>query len=205
MSGDHLIVMARPPVPGKVKSRLAAEVGDKKALEIYEQLLNRTATMLKTLPESTKVTISWSEPCPSSIRADMFNDCTHSEWTQPESDLGVRMSETMKRSVKEGFDKTILIGVDCPDLKREDMARAFELLNTTPVVIGPAEDGGYYLIGSTQVYPALFPMIEWGSDAVFSETVASLNSDSVPYSLLAKKADIDRKSDWDKLITYNNG
>ena len=190
---QHLIVFAKPPVSGKVKTRLARQVGDTKAVEIYRQLLDRTFLLLESLQEIMQCTIAWT---------DLGDDISHNEkfqhWLQPTGNLGEKMAWAVHKSLNSGSGKVVIIGVDCPTLTVDNITNAFEALDHTQVVLGPAEDGGYYLVGSTQDFPALFPDIKWGTNEVLQQTIESLKNSGISFHLLEKKYDIDTISDWER-------
>ncbi len=193
---QHLIVFAKPPVSGKVKTRLARQVGDTKATDIYRQLLDHTFLLLESLQDVIQSTIAW---------ADAFDDFTSNakfqHWLQPIGTLGEKMAWAVRKSLRNGSGKVVIIGVDCPTLIVDDIISAFQALDHSQVVLGPAEDGGYYLVGSTQDFPALFPDIKWGTNQVLQKTIESLRNTGISYYLLEKKYDIDTISEWERWRT----
>ena len=106
------------------------------------------------------------------------------------------MSWALSYSIKKGAGKVVIIGTDCPEITVSTIAEAFQSLNNVDVVLGPTEDGGYYLVGAKQVIPALFPDLRWGTDTVLEETIESLENAGISYALLDKKYDIDHWHDW---------
>ncbi len=197
---DCLIVFARPPEPGKVKTRISAEVGEEKALYVYQKLFNNTINSMEDLNKSINKVLAWTK-----IPANLtdFPDWEH--WLQPSLDLGNRMAWAINNSIVFGFDRSVVIGTDLPAINAEIIERAFETLKGVEVVLGPASDGGYYLVGTKRNIPALFPELEWGCTDVFRGTIESLQKANVPYRLLETHSDVDYWDDWmkwsDKLNT----
>jgi rSAM/selenodomain-associated transferase 2/rSAM/selenodomain-associated transferase 1 len=126
---------------------------------------------------------------------------------QCEGGLGQRMAGAFADSFREGSPATVIIGSDCPSLTPEILAAAFELLNTNPVVFGPATDGGYYLVGLTQLVPELFQGVAWGTETVLAQSLAiSANLGSKP-ALLQPLDDLDRPEDvaaWKRLVEVDD-
>jgi rSAM/selenodomain-associated transferase 1 len=113
---------------------------------------------------------------------------------QPDGDLGVRMAHALRNGVSRA-PKTILIGTDCPPIDAAYVKQAFETLNTHDVVLGPAEDGGYGLIGVKNTVPDIFSGIDWGTDKVLAQTCRKLNAQRINYALLPLIWDVDRPED----------
>jgi uncharacterized protein len=163
-----LLVFAKKPVLGKVKTRLAKDIGDEKALIIYKQLLFHTfdvaaqgdSMVMACFTEHDDLTLD-------SIPYDKF-------YQQVEGDLGIKMSEALNHAFKIGAQKTIVIGTDCPDISNELLAEAFQKLDTYDVVFGPAHDGGYYLIGMKTPKAHLFQNIAWSTENVLNQTLSKL-------------------------------
>ena len=199
LNRPHIIIFARPPVLGKVKTRIAKEVGDEKALQIYTELLHHTLNTLSKMDQTAKCTIAWHENHPSIKQYTKWH-----HWIQPAGNLGEKMSWALKLAFDQGAPKVIIIGTDSPGLSSALLHDAIEKLNHTDIVLGPSEDGGYYLVGATCVVPSLFPPIQWGSKHVLQETIKSLESTATPYLLLEPKYDIDHLSDWKRWQTHIN-
>ena len=187
----YVILMARPPLTGKVKSRIALEVGVEKAYEVYSALLQRSLNLFRSLPAHIRCVVSWSEPSDLVAEYKIWEN-----WIQPEGDLGFKMRQTLNEAFGQGASKAILFGTDCPDIIAVDILKALEQLDAAPVVLGPARDGGYYLGGSRRWITELFPPLQWGSGNVFEETVKSLERAGIQYTTIDQKMDIDNWSDW---------
>ena len=137
----NLILFVRKPQLGKVKTRLAKDIGDEKALKIYERLLQYTFDVINGL--SLKVHVFYADQMDSN---DLWHNLAANYYYQEGNDLGERMMNAFKKVFSSSNNPTIIIGSDCPELKKEDVLEAIELLKSNTTVIGPAKDGGYYLV-----------------------------------------------------------
>ncbi len=191
MSKSALIIFTKNPELGKCKTRLAATVGDKNALTIYKALIKHTITFTKKLKEVDKYAYYSNEIGGNEFfhEDDFFKD------VQKGGDLGLRMYNASKDLFDRGYDKVAIIGSDCYDLNEKILDEAINQLNSHDFVIGPALDGGYYLIGMTKLLPSLFLNKEWSTDTVLKEAITSIeNSNSTVYELKAL-SDIDYEED----------
>src|SRR5690606_10428407 len=197
------MIFTRPPVLGKVKTRLAAVIGDEAALKIYIFLLEHTVSVTRELDVVKQV--YYSEKI---IPNDIWNNDVYEKKLQSGNDLGERMQNAFKDGFSNGFKNIIIIGSDLFDLCREDLEKAFGLLQDHDFVIGPAEDGGYYLLGMKRMLPQLFQNKAWGTSAVFQETVKDLREENVAY--LEYRNDIDvfddirGKKEFQQFLTFKN-
>tara|TARA_R100001369_G_scaffold92817_1_gene140125 strand:+ start:5017 stop:5628 length:612 start_codon:yes stop_codon:yes gene_type:complete len=181
---DLLIIFTRNPELGRCKTRLAATVGDVSALNIYKFLLNHTKNITQNLNIAKWVYYSddiWEN--------DIWDRSVYEKKVQSGNDLGERMSNAFIEGFNAGYEKIIIIGSDMYDLNENDLLEAFNLLDHHDYVIGPAIDGGYYLLGMKVFNPAVFEDKIWGSDTVLQDTIQDLNN--MNYGLLAAKNDID--------------
>lgn len=179
-----LLIFTRNPELGKVKTRLAKTVGDDAALNIYKFLLNHTKNVTKELKVDKQVHYSVK------IREnDIWDATVYNKRLQEGEDLGMRMAKAFNDAFNEGYTKVAIIGSDLYDLSANDISAAFDTLDNNEVVIGPATDGGYYLLGLTAMMPELFINKEWGTDTVFNDTLANIQHKK--YLLLNPKNDID--------------
>lgn len=188
-------MMVKEPVAGKVKSRLAATTGPEKACEIYRRLLLRTREMLRKVECSVR--ISFAE---APVADDIWSREGHQIFTQCDGDLGEKMLFDLTRAFGEGYQRVCLIGSDILDVVANDIADAFDSLAAADVVLGPAHDGGYYLIGcDRKTDPApLFRNVTWGGISVLKETLGILGKEGWSYILLEKRRDVDRSEDVPK-------
>lgn len=181
----HLIIFVKNPVLGQVKTRLAAGIGNEKALEVYLQLLNITRNI--ALDASCTRNVFYSNE----IVSDEWEDDKFNKFIQEGNDLGERMKNAFEQIFALGAKKAVIIGSDCPQLSSEIIENAFRLLDEKDVCIGPAKDGGYYLLGMKKLHPFLFEKKEWSSDSVFDDTVIDLMENRLSYGLLPKLSDVD--------------
>ena len=184
MSKNLLLVFTRNPALGKVKTRLAKTVGDKTALEIYTFLLERTRDI------AAKVTADKAVYYSVKIRENDIWDATiFQKYLQVGEDLGIRMLHAFKNGFETGYEKVLIIGSDLYDLTAETIENAFKALENNEVVIGPAEDGGYYLLGMNSLEEKVFKNKDWGTETVRKNTLEDLKDKKV--FLLGELNDVD--------------
>jgi uncharacterized protein len=188
--GDALIVFAKNPVPGKVKTRIANSLGPEQAYQIYQQLLDTIRTTCLEVKAARYVFYSDYVDTADEWPSPPFN-----KGVQSGPDIGARMNHALG-DVLRRHSRAVLVGSDVPDIKAHHLSKAFHLLEKVPVVIGPAADGGYYLIGLTQPRPELFQHINWSTSTVLDETLHRCSELSIPYRLLETLHDIDTADDW---------
>ncbi len=187
-SKSLLIIFTRNPELGKIKTRLAKGVGDQSALEIYKFLLKHTFEVTNKLEISKEVWYSediWKE--------DIWDNDVYTKKMQQGDSLGERMQHAFEEGFKNGFEKIVIIGSDLYDLKTEDLLEAFNELDISNYVIGPAQDGGYYLLGMKKPFYKVFKNKSWGTPTVFSQTMEDLKDKEV--ILLETRNDIDTLED----------
>jgi len=183
-----LLIFTRNPVLGKCKTRLAATIGDVEALEIYKFLLARTVDITKSLDAKKEVYYSeYIHP------NDIWNTSIYDKRLQVGEDLGKRMKQAFANGFEQGYENIVIIGSDMYDLDQSDIERAFETLNTVDFVIGPAQDGGYYLLGMNKLQPLLFENKDWGTSTVLADTLKNLSNENI--KLLEQRNDIDTYED----------
>jgi uncharacterized protein len=195
-TSQQLIVFARYPEPGKVKTRLIPTLGAVGAANLQCQMTEHTLLQARKLREFESLTIdihyTGGEQQPQPI--DWLGaDLTYHQ--QPAGDLGIKMAHAFASGFAAGSERIVTIGTDCPGLTPALLQMAFRQLYDRDLTIGPALDGGYYLIGLRRSIPALFAGIEWGSDRVFAQTMAIADRHNLTVSQLLPLADIDRPED----------
>jgi len=195
MSKDLLIIFIRNPELGKVKTRLSSSIGDKSALNIYKFLLEHTRNISRDLKVEKRVYYSDQIDL-----EDLWHESVYSKRVQKGNDLGDRMQQAFQEGFNDGFSNIILIGSDLYDLTHLNLENAFKTLRKEETVIGPAKDGGYYLIGLKQDSSELFKNKKWGTSSVLKNTLNDLNGKSV--SLLPIKNDIDYFEDIKHLDVF---
>jgi len=189
------IIFARNPVRGKVKTRLAATMGDDKALSIYQSLLEHTVQITQQLPYDCYVFYA-----DGISKNDVWPDDLYLKKNQEGKDLGQRMLHAFDTLFQQGYQKIIIIGTDCFELSSFILLDAFTALDEKEVVIGPSEDGGYYLLGMRQFFPFLFEEKAWSTDSVYSSTVQQLVIQNIRYEILPILNDIDTEDDWKQYL-----
>ncbi len=191
MKKEVVLVFQKNEVLGKVKTRLAASVGEKQALEIYLQLIDKTYLALRDI--SVSITTYFAEFIP-----DNPIQSAENKLVQVGQDLGERMKNAFAENFESGMEKVVLIGTDCPSLEGKHIIQAFEALDQSDLVLGPAKDGGYYLIGMKCRANFLFEGITWSSELVLSQTLALAAAQGLQTSLLPVLEDIDTLEDWER-------
>jgi rSAM/selenodomain-associated transferase 1 len=189
-----LIIFAKSPEPWLVKTRLIPDVGVDAATKLYKELLTRTLT---TSTNSTfmEKQLWLSGDVEHSFFASYKEAKTFQFKQQVGKDLGERMCNAFENALLE-YDYAVTIGCDCPGLTNNDLKLAADMLESdSDMVLGPAEDGGYYLIALKKNYAELFSEIEWGSENVFSKTMLIAKNLGLNVGLLEKRNDVDRVTD----------
>ncbi|MEL6917012.1 MAG: TIGR04282 family arsenosugar biosynthesis glycosyltransferase [Bacteroidota bacterium] len=187
-SKNLLLIFTRNPELGKCKTRLAATIGNQAALEVYKFLLVHTVDFTKTL--HTKKVVYYSEVI---WENDIWDTNFYDKKLQLGNDLGERMANAFQSGFASGFEKIMIIGSDMYDLSTSDLENAFTALDDHDYVIGPATDGGYYLLGMKTYNPSLFAHKDWGTETVLEDTLADLHNDTV--KLMEPRNDVDLYDD----------
>jgi rSAM/selenodomain-associated transferase 1 len=183
-SRNLLIIFTRNPELGKVKTRLSKSTGDQVALEIYKFLLNKTNQVTKQV--SADKIVYYSEKI---TKHDIWSSNLYKKEVQHGSDLGAKMKNSFQAAFENKYDKVLLIGSDLYDLEPYHIYEAFKKLDTNDVIIGPASDGGYYLIGLKKLHPKIFKNKNWGTSTVREDTLKDL--EKVDVHLLPILNDVD--------------
>jgi hypothetical protein len=188
-----IIVFVKNPKLGKVKTRLAASLGDHKALEIYNKLIGYTKDVLLQLSNVNRF-VYYSSFID---QQDGWDNEKFIKRIQYQGGLGERITHALEETF-ENCQHIIIIGSDCPQLTPAHINEAFDRLRSNNVVIGPSQDGGYYLLGMDKFYPELFQNIEWSTATVFKETIQKTKDKNLKTSKLEVLSDIDYEEDWIK-------
>lgn len=193
LMSNRLIIFAKAPEPGAVKTRLTPFLSKNQAVELQK-------AFLEDLLQTTDIkNIERVIACSPTTLHPFFQDCKtkHSLGLtlQEGKDLGERMKNSLQWGLNQGFKKVIIIGCDSPTLPAKFIKEAFGALSRHEVVLGPSLDGGYYLIGAVSLHPPLFSDIAWGTDRVLTQTLEKLHSAKIPCHLLPFWYDIDRPQD----------
>ncbi|MBC1235756.1 TIGR04282 family arsenosugar biosynthesis glycosyltransferase [Nostoc sp. 2RC] len=194
-SKQRLIIFTRYPEPGKTKTRLIPVLGSFGAANLQRQMTEHTILQVKQLQKAIDISVEiwFSDGDLQLMQKWLGLDLVYQP--QGEGDLGLRMARSLLQAFQSGAEKAIIIGTDCPGLNPEILATAFDKLRTFDLVLGPALDGGYYLIGLRQLIPELFANIEWGTANVFQKTVEIAQKVNLSYVNLVSLADVDRPED----------
>ena len=192
MQRPALLIMIKNPIPGKTKTRLAAEVGEGRALRMYGKLLRYTQEQVLGLEETTRY-LHYSEYVDTD---DEWSNRDFLKLVQVGQDLGARMAAAFDHAFVRGHERVVIIGSDCPGLTTDLLRDAYAALTTHELVIGPATDGGYYLLGMRHPHPELFQEMKWSTDAVYEETLARARIRGLSVNKLPTLTDVDHLADW---------
>lgn len=196
-----LCIFAKPPIVGKTKSRLAASIGEEPVVELSKIMLN---ILIKEGKSSIAEKIIIYIPQEFSLSDFKGIDL---EGLEGKKQIGVNLGEKMSNMFQEcceNNNQVILIGSDCVSITKNILNEGFEKLKSCPIVIQPADDGGYVLIGQSKFIPHVFSGPKWGSATVFNTTIEILRSNSTPFYQLPSAFDIDIKEDLPKLHLINH-
>ena len=189
MKKKALIIFLKYPELGRAKTRLAKDIGQENALKVYMALLDHTHQVSKYLKFNKF--LFYDKVSPNKLN---WGHDYHTSF-QVESDLGGRIKNAFEQLFDKSYEEVVIIGSDCYELTQETIESAFKLLIEHEVVIGPAKDGGYYLLGLKRLIPQLFQHIEWSTENVFSDTVKMLNHLEIKYATTPVLSDIDTIED----------
>ena len=174
MTKNLIIIFTRNPELGKVKTRLAKTVGDESALNIYKFLLEHTEKIIRSINADKAVYYSVK------VRDhDIWSGNIYQKFKQNGEGLGARMLNAFKNAFEAAYDKVVIVGSDLFDLHEKHIKNAFDALDTHDTVIGPAKDGGYYLLGMKTLHDKVFKNKTWGTETVFDDTIQDLKNESV--------------------------
>lgn len=195
----RLLIFAKAPVPGQVKTRLAGQLGRRGAAELYKKLLRRTLVIARAA-RLCPIEL-WGAP---DVRHGFFIACRRDNGVrlrrQCGNDLGQRMNHALNRTLAKKGRSAVLIGGDCASLGVTELREAFHQLATgSAAVLGPAADGGYVLIGLNRPAPALFRGITWGAPTVLAATRRRLWQAGLNWTELPMGWDVDRPADVRRL------
>lgn len=169
-----ILIFTRNPELGKVKSRLARELGTQNALDIYIKLLEHTRNIVAEID-----CVRWVGYSVAVRPDDLWENTSFHKFQQHGEDLGKRMHHAFAQAFAAGHHKVLIVGSDLYDLRASHITEAFNALENNDVVIGPAQDGGYYLLGMKSLIPELFKNKDWGTETVRKDTLKDLNKHKV--------------------------
>lgn len=187
-----LIVFARVPELGKVKTRLAATIGDEAALGAYVKMLEVARETCMAVDAERHVFYSPLVP----EQDETWPDTHFHKHPQAEGDLGHKMQAAFDALFARGLEKVLIIGTDCPGLKPSHLQAAYRALALHDFVIGPALDGGYYLLGMRKTEPRLFAGKQWSTETVLKDTLEDIRQLGKTVHQLSPLRDVDTEEDW---------
>ena len=189
-----ILIFLKAPVPGQAKTRLAAGVGDDAAMEIYQKLVHH---QMAALPEDWPVEVHFApaeeEPL---MRAWVGESSNRAFFPQVDGGLGARLVHATKAAFERGAEGVVLLGGDCPEVNATILTRAAEMISARTVVLGPAFDGGYYLLGVGAPHVALLAHDEWGGSTVAATTRRLAKGQGLAVRELPRLRDVDTMEDW---------
>ncbi len=180
-----LIIFTKNPVAGKVKTRLARDIGNENALKVYKFLLEHSHSI--TSPLNITKQVHYSEEIPDD---DLWDQGDFTKKLQYGKDLGIRMENAFREGFEEGFEKIIIIGSDLFELRTSDIADAFTALEDNDYVIGPCEDGGYYLLGMNKLNTEVFRNKSWSTSSVLTDTLNDIKYSRVKHLPIQNDIDV---------------
>ena len=192
MTDRLLIIFVKNPQLGKVKTRLAATMGDQRALEVYLKLIEYTVATTREL--AVDKVVFYSEFID---RQDGWPSDTYLKQLQVTGDLGDKMKAAFEWGFQSGYKEVCIIGSDCLELTPEIIMNGFLALSNHDAVLGPTKDGGYYLMGMKQLYPSVFASKKWGTHTVAKATLVDLKELRLSFTLLDTLTDVDHEKDLD--------
>lgn len=176
---NHLIIFCDSPADGKIKSRLAADIGDENTLVIYEALLEHTSDVSKSMMAQRKC--YYKEHISNN---DIFDDGHFEKSIQKGQDFGEKLYNAAKVSFGEWANKVIIIGYDCYELNAGIIEEAFRALDKNDIVIGPSQDGGFYLLGMNDLPKDLLLNKEWDHENVILDMLLEIKKENKTHYLL---------------------
>ena len=193
---DCFGIFAKYWEPGKVKTRLATTIGCESASEIYRQFVWTLVERFRRCAAQRVLCFTPPE------RAEAFAELAGADWIakpQATGDLGARMTSFFDACFQDGARRVVLIGSDSPTVPGEHIKSAFRLLRQRDVVLGPTEDGGYYLVGASRNVAEIFEDIDWSTARVWEQTMARLGEQQLSYESLPQWYDVDEVTDLERL------
>jgi len=189
---EKLLILLKAPLLGQVKTRMAAEIGADNALAAYRQMLDK---VLSTMAPLSVVELHYTPKTELCLVKDISNN-RFTYHDQAEGDLGFRILAAFRQAFQAGAKRIAMIGTDCPEVTSLDVQTAWAALKTNDLVLGPAQDGGYWLIGLKEPHPELFTGINWSTATVLTETLTRASQLGLSHHLLQTLSDVDTLADW---------
>jgi rSAM/selenodomain-associated transferase 1 len=192
---DSLIIFTRFPRPGKTKTRLAQVLGDEAAADCQRRMTGHIVSQGRELARQRAVDLQIHYDGATAVEMAAWLGDDLSCCSQVAGDLGQRMAASFAQGFDAGKSKIVLVGADCPGVSTAILTAAFDALAQADLVLGPALDGGYYLIGMRRPHPELFAGIDWGTARVLAQTIAGATRQKLIIRQLTSLHDIDRPED----------
>ncbi len=193
MTTHHLLIFVKNPVPGTVKTRIGRTVGHDRAAEVYRHLLRYTQEVTHVGP--------WQKTV---YYGDFINPADgwdgYQKALQTGHDLGERMANAFQDCFAAGATRVVIIGSDCLTITPAHIQAAFEALEQTDIVIGPATDGGYYLLGMSRLHTYLFQNMPWSQPELLAQTKQAIGTHNHTLTLLDELTDIDEWADYQRAL-----
>ena len=186
-----LIIFAKNPEKGHVKTRLAKSLGEQKALEIYRTILGYTLSVADRCECDKELWYSRFIP-----EQDEWGSRGFQIQLQQGEDLGDRMKHAFRRAFNNSYHKVVIIGSDCAELTSDLISESYQQLDKHDLVIGPSEDGGYYLLGMNKFYGQLFENVPWSTPEVLPQTLKIAEELDLNLHMLPELNDVDNEEDW---------
>lgn len=191
------MIFIKNPIEGKVKTRLGKDIGHLRAVEIYKRLLEHTRTV--ALDTQSRRWLWYGDYV---NNEDSWAEKDFDKKLQKGDSLGDRMNHAFEEAFDQGFERVVIIGSDCPEITEKTLSSAFEALDEYDVAIGPANDGGYYLLGMRKKVN-LFNNKSWSEESVFEDTISDIQSQKLSYKILEELTDLDTIEDLKKFPEYD--
>ncbi len=188
-----LIIFVKYPEPGKVKTRLAADIGKEKAAKIYKGMAETVIS--NVLRSEDYRSVIFFDPPERKSDFERWLGNSHMLLPQEGQSLGERMVKAFDKVFSFGAERAVIIGTDCVEISNELVSQGFSALKNADIVIGPAEDGGYYLLGLKRPIREIFNKINWGTNLVLNQTLKKARKEGLKFQLLKTLKDIDTVKD----------
>lgn len=200
---EHLIVFTRYPEPGRTKTRLMPALGAAGAALVQRQMTEHCLRTVRALQQQRPVRV-WV--CYAGAEESGFRDWLGEEWDylpQVEGDLGDRMATAFSYAFKQEAQRVVTVGIDCPDITTDLLIEAFDALKYQGLVLGPASDGGYYLIGLQRLVPELFENMDWGTETVLADSLIRATKVGLDPAQLEVLTDVDYPEDLSRWTAHH--
>ena len=194
MKNVYTLIFAKYPQPGRVKTRMVPPLTAKQAATLHQRSLHAVCEKVSALKDIETILVVTPDDQLENFQP-VLPDCAGDYWSQGAGDLGERLIRAVDRAFSEKADAVILLGADSPTLPIEFLQKTIERLSNHDAVVGPCEDGGYYLLALSKPQPELFDDIDWGSDNVADQTRGRATATNIDLFVLRTWYDLDRVED----------